>query len=213
MTTPIPYRQEVFRKLIHLSSLWMVALILLYPGSQRDLFLFFFVLLILNLLCEFAFSLNAPVITPLYRMLFGRMLRNEVRRGQWIVSGSPPVLAAAALVCLLFSKPYAAIALGVMLIADTAAALIGRKFVRHRLRNGKSLEGTAAFCLSGFIFAFAMLAAMGLLTPTALIMAAIGVLLAATGELFTGRLRIDDNLSVPLIFGLAISCTKFLEYQ
>ena len=143
----IPYSQEILRKLIHLSSLWMPALIFFWTGQKILLVYFFGILLILNLLCEFAFSCSVPVITPLYRFFFGKMLRGEVKRGQWIVSGSPPVFAAATLVCLCFRQEFAAVALGVMLTADTAAALIGRRFGRHQLVNHKSLEGVAAFCV------------------------------------------------------------------
>ena len=39
--------------------------------------------------------------------------------------------------------------LAVLLTADAAAALIGRKFGKHKLVNGKSLEGTLAFILTG----------------------------------------------------------------
>ena len=136
---------------------------------------FFLILLILNLLCEFAYSCQVPVITPLYRFFFGKMLRGEVKRGQWIVSGSPPVFAAAALVCLFFRVPFAAIGMGVMLLADTAAALIGRRYGRHKLTNNKSLEGVAAFCISGIVFALLVLSCSGLFSFKLMIGAILGV--------------------------------------
>ena len=103
----ISYREECKRKLVHLSSLWMVVAILLLPGRWTAAILYA-VMLVLNLLCEHAYACNVPVITPLYGAIFGKMLRDEPRHGQWIVSGSPYVLAAAFLVSLLFGRVPAA---------------------------------------------------------------------------------------------------------
>ena len=127
----ISFGQELLRKGVHLSSLWMAALIFFWTGDDRALFCFFLVCLILNLFCEFAYSRGVPLITPVYRFLFGRMLRKDPSPGDWVVSGSPPVFLAAALTTLFFPRFIAAASLGVMLTADTAAALVGRRFGRH----------------------------------------------------------------------------------
>ncbi len=202
---PIPYKQEVLRKLVHLSSLWMVALIWFFPSPQSWLFAFFAAMLALNLLCEYAYSYNVKFITPLYRKLFGKMLRADVKPGQWVVSGSPPVFAAAALVCLLFPQKIAAVALGIMLIADTAAALIGRRWGYHKTANGKSVEGVVAFCIAGWAFALPLLWTAGLLTISMAICAVTGVFLAALAELYEKQLHADDNLSIPLASGAAMT--------
>lgn len=201
---PIPYSQEVLRKLVHLSSNWMVALIWFFPWEKMLLVYLFTACLILNLLCEFAYSCRVPVITPIYAFFFKNMLRNDVKRGQWVVSGGPPVWAAAALVTLFFPLKIAAIGLGVMLIADTAAALVGRRFGKHKTVNGKSLEGVAAFCLAGWIFSLTLLACGGLLDWKTLTGALIGVFAASMAELFEKQLRVDDNLSIPLVTALFI---------
>lgn len=202
---PIPYFQEVLRKLIHLSSLWMVAAIWFFPWDVIFLFYIFAACLILNMLLEYAYSCQVPVITPIYRFFFKKMLRGEVKRGQWVISGGPPVWAAAAMVCLLFRpQEIAAIALGVMLIADTAAALIGRKFGKHKTANGKSVEGVIAFCVAGWIFAITLLYLGGLLTWFTLCGALLGVFLAALAELYEKQLHMDDNFSIPLVSGLVI---------
>ena len=60
----ITYREEVKRKLIHLSSLWIPTAMCLLP--RWPLCLFFAVLLILNLLVERARAKQMPIITPLY---------------------------------------------------------------------------------------------------------------------------------------------------
>ncbi len=204
MTTAIPYRQEVYRKLIHLSSFWMVALIWFFPYPEMLLFCIFAICLVLNLLVEHAYANGVRWIRTVYSFFFGRMLRDQVRPGQWVISGSPPVWAAAALVTLLFPQMTAAIALGVMLLADTAAALIGRRFGKHKTVNGKSLEGVAAFWLAGIALALSMLAAGDALTLPTGCAAVIGVILASVAELFEKQLRMDDNFTIPVITGVCI---------
>ena len=212
-TAAIPYSQEVFRKLIHLSSLWMVALIWFFPFPKLLLFFGFAICLVLNLLCEYAYSCQVRFITPLYAFFFKNMLRGDVKRGQWVVSGSPPVFAAAALVTLLFPLKIAAIALGVMLIADTAAALIGRRFGKHKVANGKSLEGVLAFCIAGSLWACGLLYCAGLLNGWTAAAAVLGVSLASMAELFEKQLRMDDNFSIPLISGAVIWLSTILFLQ
>ena len=201
----ISFRQELLRKGVHLSSLWMAALIFFWPWSDRFLFYFFLTCLILNLFCEFAYARRVPVITPLYGFFFGRMLRKDPAPGDWVVSGSPPVFLAAALTTLLFPRFIAAAALGVMLTADTAAALIGRRFGRHRLNGGKSAEGTLAFFVTGTCFAFLVLRYAGEASGLMLFSAAAGVFLAALAELFQKQLRLDDNLTIPVICGAVMT--------
>lgn len=209
---PIPYFQEVLRKLVHLSSLWMVAAIWFFPWNVIYLFYIFATCLILNMLCEYAYSCQVPVITPIYRFFFKKMLRGEVKRGQWVISGGPPVWAAAAMVCLLFRpQEVAAIALGVMLIADTAAALIGRKFGKHKTVNGKSVEGVIAFCVAGWIFSITLLYFGELLTCFTLCGALLGVFLAAMAELYEKQLHMDDNFSIPLVSGLTIISSYYVQ--
>lgn len=198
----ISFGQELIRKGVHLSSLWMVALIFFWRLGTLHLFYFFGICFILNILCEFAYSMNCPVIAPLYGNLFRSMLRKKPERGEWIVSGSPPVFAAAALVCLFFPQVIAAMSLGVMLVADTAAALIGRRFGKHKLNSSKSVEGTVAFILFGIIFSIFVLFAGGELRPLIWGGAVIGVILAAIAELYEKQLHLDDNLTIPLLTGL-----------
>ena len=69
----ISYREECKRKLVHLSSLWMVLVILFLPGRWSAAILYA-VMLVLNLLCEHAYACNVPVIRPLYGAIFGKML-------------------------------------------------------------------------------------------------------------------------------------------
>lgn len=140
----ITYFEELKRKGIHLSSLWMVVAIILIP-DWRITAAIFAVLLVITLLFEHAYACNWPVMAPMYGFFFRKMLRKPPAPGAWIVSGGAYVLAAALLVVILYAPLAAAGALAVMLTGDAAAALVGRRFGRHKAPNNKSYEGVAAF--------------------------------------------------------------------
>ena len=209
MTQPISYLEEIKRKGVHLSSLWMVAATLLLGRYQWISCLLFGALLLLTLVSEHDYANGGKYLGRLYGQLFGRMLRNEVKPGQWIVSGGAPVLVAALLVNLLFVPFIAAAAMAVMLTGDAAAALIGRKFGKHKTVNGKSWEGFFAFIIVGYGAMAAVLAIVGV-QERYFLWGIGGVILAAVAELFQKQLKVDDNFSIPLCSGAVLFvCSLF----
>ena len=208
MSTPISYWEEIKRKLIHLSSLWMVAATIFLPrifahGRWICSGVLLFCLLI-TLISEHDYANGGKYLGRLYGKLFKNMLRAEVKPGQWIVSGGAPVLMAALLLNLIFPPLIAAASMAVMLTGDAAAALVGRKFGKHQLVNGKSLEGTFSFIAVGYIF----LTIVGIVCGASgmfYILGAIGVIAGSIVELFTKQIKIDDNFTIPLTVGLILS--------
>lgn len=195
--TQIPYSQEVKRKLVHLSSLWMAAALLLLP--RAFCVVLFGVMTVLTVLVEYAYYRKVPVITPCYGFFFGRMLR-DYGEGKFHLSGGAPVLAAACFSALLFPKPYSSLAMATMLLADTAAALIGRRFGKHRFFNGKSLEGCLAFFVTGALVMTGGFFAFGY-PPWVLAGGFLGIVAATLLELFNCELHLDDNFTIPLAAG------------
>ena len=199
---PIPYRQEVYRKLIHLSSTWMAVAMCLLPVTWAALIFLF--LLAVDVLLEYGDYRKWPVIHPLYQFFFGRMMRNSCGDGKFELSGGPYVLAAACLTVLCFPVPVAVCAFTVMLYGDTAAALAGRKFGKIKFANGKSLEGMLAFIAASAI----VLVVCGCIFtyPSSLYMkGCIGIVMAAAAELYERKLHIDDNFFIPLLVGAVMS--------
>jgi len=202
MSAPISYWEEIKRKLVHLSSLWMVAATLLIPQQWVRCALFG-ALLLLTLISEHDFANNGKYLGRLYGILFGKMLRNEVHPGQWIVSGGAPVLAAALLVNLLFLPRVAAVAMTILLTGDAAAALIGRRWGQHKIVNGKSWEGTLGFIFVGYAASVLLLMVTG--APACLYWKIIpAVAGGALAELFQKQLKLDDNLLIPLVSALIL---------
>lgn len=112
------------------------------------------------------------------------------------MTGATYVLVAALLCTLLFSVPVAVTALAIMLVADAAASLIGKRYGKTPIL-GKTVEGSAAF----FITAVVTIVIIGQVAhyPLSFYVAALVAAAVATGvELVSGRAHIDDNLSIPL---------------
>ena len=104
---------------------------------------------------------------------------------------------ATALVCLAATGriELCVMAIAVLGIADPAAAIVGRRFGKTKLVNGRSLEGSLTFFVVGTL---AALAAGLLHLPlwTALAAALGASALGAVTELYSRK--IDDNFSIPL---------------
>ena len=136
----IPYRQEVLRKAVHLSSIWMPVALFYLPKLFNVIL--FGVCAVLNVLIEIAVFRQVPYVTPLYKALFGKMAR-ESEPGKFRFSGAPPMYASACLTALLFSPRVASCAFAILILSDTAAALIGRRWV-GRMRVKASPRGGIA---------------------------------------------------------------------
>jgi len=193
----IPYRQEVLRKMVHLSSLWMPFSLFYLPRLFNVIM--FGTFAVLNVLIEIAVFRQVPYVTPLYKALFGKMAR-ESKPGEFRFSGAPPMYASACLTALCFSNRVASCAFAILILSDTAAALIGRKWGRHRFFNGKSLEGSLSFLLTGWIIAVGFCFAGGL-PGTTLAIWLFGVVVSCIAEFFNEQIHMDDNFTIPLLFG------------
>lgn len=194
----IPYKQELMRKAVHLSSIWMPVSLFYVPRLFNVVM--FGAFAILNVLIEIAVYFNIKYISDIYNLLFAKMSR--VRSdGRFHFSGAPPMYCSACLTALYFSHRIASCAFTILILGDTAAALIGRKWGNHRLANGKSLEGSLSFLLSGFLIVFAF-AWAGHLPLTVILIWQFGVCAACLMELCNEQIHIDDNLSIPLSFGI-----------
>lgn len=106
------------------------------------------------------------------------------------------------LTILTFPKTIALIAIYTLAVADPASAIVGIRFGRHRVVEGRSVEGSLAFF--AVTLAVSWIALGGEPSATARMRAGASfsiALAAALGEMLP--LRIDDNLTIPLLVGFA----------
>lgn len=192
-------KKEFKRKLIHLSSLWIPLVVYILHPSQ-SLFLFS-TLFIADAILEYGNFKKWGWARFLFGKFFTATLRrSETNKSKFIQSGSLYVLMAAMACSLLFPKPIAVLALIIMLVSDTCAALVGKTYGIRKIRNSKTLEGTSAFFLSSLL----IMIAFNPLYPVSY--ASIIACMAATlAELFEDKLEIDDNLSISLSVGIVLS--------
>lgn len=117
--------------------------------------------------------------------------QHRVNSSTWYVS-------ALLLLSLTGEPTLCAVAAAVLAVADPAAATIGRRFGSIKLVNGRSLQGTLTFAVTGALAAWAVLELFhpelwGWRAPVLGLFAAVP---AAIAELYSRR--VDDNFSIPM---------------
>ena len=171
------FRRELYRKLIHLSSLWIPLTI--YFVREEIAIAIFSAIFIGNGLLEYGNFKKWKWARILFGRLFSRTLRSkESARARFQFSGSMYVMAAAVLCTVFFGKAYGT-----------------RQIYPH-----KSLEGTTAFFVSALLInmLFHNLEPFGYASVIACIFATLA-------EVFENKTRIDDNLAIPLAVGLVLT--------
>lgn len=198
----INYRDEIVRKLIHLFSLSIPAVYYYTPRSTA--------IIILGCLAAAALLIDlgryySENFGKIFYNIFGFMLRShEVDHEKKNLNGATYVLLSALICVLVFPKIFVITSFSILIISDSMAALVGRKFGRHKLFS-KSWEGTLAFFISASIVVLFTPKLQGIVLEY-LIGIFAGMIGAIVENISFGYA--DDNLTIPL----AISLTMWLLY-
>jgi dolichol kinase len=188
----ISYNEEAVRKAVHAFSIIIplfyffvprtITLLTLLPGC------------IAAITFDLARMTSHPIWTKFGVKLFGSMIRPKEKEG---FTGASYILTTDFLVILMFDKPVALCAIAFIALGDSAAAMVGRRWGRHKYGN-KSFEGSFGF----FIAASAPAILFHLIFPgqLPLLVGISGALVATVVEGMTNRS--DDNMTVPILSGL-----------
>jgi dolichol kinase len=188
------YQQEIWRKLIHLGS---AAFPIAYWLTDKPFMLW--VLVPLAVIAVGAETLRH--LKPRFRAFIDRWLGRLLRQAEdHTLTGATCVTLGAMLSIALFDKPIAITVLLFLSVSDALASLVGIRFGRVRL-GGKSLEGSAAFLVSAVAIALLVLRSAPLV---AVLGAVVATVVEALPLKIAGR-KLDDNLTIPLISGAAMS--------
>ena len=193
---PTNYRRNAFHVFCALSVLALIELVLV--GEQMVWVASAFVVF------GWSMEISRRVSTTANRFLmwiFGPVAHpHEAYR----INSSTWYVTALFIVALMSSQVAAAVAVVVLGFGDPAAAIIGRRFGKTKLINGRSLEGTLTFVAVAALVTFAVVrvfhgdlgwaAAAGISGA-----AAVG---GALAELLSRK--IDDNLSIPVVSAAAV---------
>jgi len=139
-----------------------------------------------------------PEVVARYAPWVNRLLvraEEQVRESAMI-----PYAIAVLLTILTVPKAAAIVAVYTLAIADPLAAVVGIRWGRRRIALNRSLEGSTAFFAATLVIAAVVLGKGTDGAPLSIGGAAVTIALAAAGcELLP--LRIDDNLTIPLVVG------------
>jgi dolichol kinase len=194
----IHYRDELVRKLIHLFSLSIPIIYYFIPTSLSITILavLTFIALFIDLGRFFSES-----FANLFYKIFGFLLRkHETDDKKKNLTGATYVLISALLCAIIFPKVIFVTAFTILIISDTMAALIGRKFGKIKFLR-KSLEGTLSFFISASIVVF-FTPKVGDF-PTEYLIGIIAAFVGAIVENISYGFA-DDNLTIPLSVGLTM---------
>lgn len=181
---------ELRRKVIHFAGLVIPFFYYFFPDDKKSLAV---VILSAVALVYFTSELLRFVYPPINRLLimrFSALLRKDEHQK---VTGSGYYLIGALLSIILFSKMIAIVSMMFLIFGDFFAAVVGIKWGRTKLIRSKSLEGSAACFLSCLAISLPLLPPHVALT---------GAFIATLAELLP--LKINDNLLIPILSGLAM---------
>lgn len=197
---PISYKQEVLRKLIHLFSL---SIPIVYFHIDRLTALTILLPLALLAVGLDFLSKKENAFSEFIQKYMGAMMRaHEKKKNKIVLNGASWVLISAYLTILMFPKLLAVTGFAILIISDLTAALVGRKFGKHPLFN-KSWEGTLSF-MGSAVLVVAFLGFCVSAPWTFYAAGVIGAVAAGFVEAAAKILKADDNLTIPLSFGVVV---------
>lgn len=191
------YKIEYIRKAIHFCSLSIpVIYFFIDKSTALSILIPITSLFVISDLARY----YSKTAAKLFYKYFGWLLRNyEIDHERKRLNGASNILISAIICIIVFPKLLTVTAFAVLIISDSMAALIGRKYGKHRFFK-KSLEGTLAFIAGGIIVI--------LFTPkvnsvfTEYIIASFGVVVGGIFEALS--ITIDDNITIPISIAITI---------
>jgi dolichol kinase len=181
---------ELLRKLIHLGGLLVPFL---YLAFERNTALFICGLMFIVALVGEVLRAFIPSFNAFFLSVFNGVTREHEKEK---LLGATYLTASSFLSLLLFPLNVAVSCMLYLVLGDTFAALVGRKFGRHRFSE-KSWEGSSTFFIVSFLSSLYFIG---------LPLSFLGALTATITEAYSDK----DNLTVPLISGAVLSVFSLL---
>ncbi|TFH60352.1 MAG: hypothetical protein E4G91_08585 [Candidatus Zixiibacteriota bacterium] len=192
----ISFLHEIFRKSTHMGALVMPCGYYLVRLTKSEMLAIMIPVALVMLVIDISRLRQWRFWTSFAKKIGGSIIRQHEKDGDF--TGASYILIATCLTIALFDKPIAVAALVYIIVGDTFAAIIGRRFGRIRFYKSKTIEGSLG-CLAACMVVSMLLPDIGFQV------AAIGAVAATVIEAFP--LGVDDNISVPLVSGLAMTLT------
>jgi dolichol kinase len=182
-------KSEFIRKSIHILALIVP---LSYHFLDRKIVLGIIGLGVFVAICVEVLRFHSHVFRELFNGLLGKLLRDHETTQ---LTGSTYLLIGCFLTVLFFIKWIALVSLLFLIVSDALAAIVGRKWGRHKIWKDRSVEGCAVFLVSAFLNV--------LIVPDShFLIGMAGVVTACAVDIFIHD--INDNLTIPLSAGIVM---------
>ena len=187
----LTYRQEVYRKLLHISTCTTI-IICTYSFGINAIIPWIITIAILFPIIDYSrkyFSFLNQISNTFFRVV----TRPHEYQG---LSGASWVLLGAGITLYIFNENAAIIAILILGVSDSASALIGIKYGNTHLFN-KSLEGSFAFLITTYIILF-------LFSEISFIFLMIATITSTVIELLSTP-KFNDNILIPFTIALILT--------
>lgn len=189
-------KNELNRKLLHLTSLWVVFLYLLLGMGPTFLLIggATIALLVMDII-RITRTRFKPLVDKLLKHIgLAAMFRSDEKTG---LNGATYMMLAALITVVWLPKAIFLTAFSILVISDVLAAVVGQLYGKHKFLH-KSFEGTAAFLASAWIICLIF----GLAMDIKLLPLFLASIAATVVELFASKFKLSDNLLIPIAFGI-----------
>ena len=195
---------EIRRKIFHLHSL-IFPLFYLFT-SKLTAMLMLLILTGIVLYLDISRHHNNK-IRDFVNKFFAVLMRTQEESGSFGLSGASFMIVGFFLSGLLFPKNLAITAWLVLIISDSLAAIVGVK-IGTKLYNGKTMEGAIAFLSSAILIGIICHVFIGYKTSFLVII--ISGLITTAIEFYANKPYLNDNLLIPLTYGLSTVIFNFI---
>lgn len=194
------FKNELARKAVHFFSLIIILIYFLVSDFFNQRIALTFLVLILIIFIEFEFlRLEVRKKIPVLNQIWTWTRR---RKEKHMLGGDVFFLLGAILVLAIFTPTVAIAAILMTTFGDLAAALIGKKFGKHKLVKNKSWEGTIAELIVNFIIGIcAFFIYQGLPFSTWQPWVILSIMAITATIIETTVSKLDDNLLIPVFAG------------
>ena len=189
----ISFRGELIRKATHMVALVIPGSYYFFRLTKGEMLTIMVPVAVLMILIDIARLCHWSFWHRFARRILSPIIREHEMAGDF--TGATYILLTVCATIAMFEMPVAVAALAFIIVGDSLAALVGRKFGRHRFWN-KSLEGSLA-CLAGTLTVAALAPAI------AWQVAVTGAVVATVVEALPRG--VDDNVTVPILSGLSMT--------
>ena len=186
---------EILRKLFHISTC-IFPFSLYYYGKEVCL-PYFFICLIAFVIFDIGRQ-RSVFINLIFNYFFSAIIRNYEKKK---ITSASYICVSILIITLIFDTKIAVVSLFIMSFADPCASLFGQCFGQVQLST-KTLEGSIVF----FIVSSSILMFFSIPYLNVIIVSLVCTII----ELFSDKIKIDDNLLIPVAGSVALFWLQYI---